>query len=135
MKVIKPENREKQFEKLIQRARERVEEAKILFERSHYNGAISRAYYAFFEAGHAALITKGISPKTHAGIITLFSKYFVKPERIPARFIKLFKQAKEAREEADYILMKEFTKEEAKRIIDAAEDFIRKIEIEFKKFS
>lgn len=130
---IEPKNRKKQFDRFIERAKERLEEAKILFEEKHYSGAISRAYYAFFEAAHAALITKGISAKTHAGVITLFSLHFVKTEQIPAQFIRFFKQAKEARETADYTFLKDFTKEETERIIQTAEDFVKEIEKRFKK--
>lgn len=129
---IDPKNREKQFEKFVERAKERIKEAKILFQEKHYGGAISRAYYGFFEAAHAALITKGISAKTHAGVIALFSLHFVKTDQIPAKFIRFFKQAKEAREEADYAFLKDFTKEEAERIIQTAEDFVKEIENKFK---
>ena len=55
---IEPKNRKKQFNVLILRAEERLEEAKILFQKEHCNGAISRAYYSFFETAHAVLITK-----------------------------------------------------------------------------
>jgi len=129
---IDPKNRKLQFERSIQRAEERIQEAKILLEKDHYGGAISRAYYGFFEAAHALLITKGISAKTHAGVIALFSLHFVKSDKIPVKFIRFFKQAKEAREEADYGFLKEFTREEAGDIIETAEEFIKEIKIQLK---
>ncbi len=39
-----------------------------------------------------------------------------------------FRKAKEAREKADYETYKEFSKEEAKRIIKTAQEFIKEIE-------
>ena len=125
---IDPKNRKKQFDVLISRAEERLEEAKILFRKEHCNGAISRAYYSFFETAHAVLITKGISAKTHAGLITLFSLHFIKTKQIPVKFIRFFKQAKEAREEADYEIYKDFSKEAVETGIKAAKEFIRRVE-------
>lgn len=124
---IPPEKRKQQFKILIKRARERIREAEILLEKKHYNGAISRAYYGFFEAGHAALITKGITAKTHAGIIMLFSLHFVKNRKIPVKFIRFFKKAQESREEADYHFLREFTREEAQTTIDTAKQFIKTV--------
>ena len=128
---IDQKNKKKQFNVLISRAEERLEEAKILFRKKHCNGAISRAYYSFFETAHAVLITKGISAKTHAGLITLFSLHFVKTKQIPVKFIRFFKQAKEAREEADYGLLKKFTKKETEKIIETAEEFIKLVKSKF----
>lgn len=125
---INPGNKRKQFKIHISRARENLKGAEILLKEKNYRGAISRAYYAFFEAAHAALITKGLSAKTHAGLITLFGLHFVKTNIIPAKYIRFFKEAKEAREEADYKILKEFTKEETERIINTAKEFVGIIE-------
>lgn len=122
------QNRKRQFNTFILRAKERIEEAELLLNKNHCNGAVSRAYYAFFEAAHAVLITKGITARTHAGVIALFSLHFIKTNEISAKFIRFFKRAKEAREEADYHFLKKFTKEETRTIIDAAKDFIKAIE-------
>ena len=64
---IDSENSKKQFEIHIFRAKENLKEAEILFKEKSFRGAVSRAYYSFFEVAHAALITKGITAKTHAG--------------------------------------------------------------------
>lgn len=125
---INPKNSQKQFEIHILRAKENLKEAEILFEKESFRGSVSRAYYGFFEATHAALITEGISAKTHAGAITQFSLNFVKTKKIPAKFIRLFKEAENAREEADYQFLKKFKKEEAKRIIETAREFIKEIQ-------
>lgn len=130
---INPENKKKQFEIHISRAKERIKSAKILFEETQYNDAISRAYYGFFEAAHAALITKGIAVKTHTGVIAQFSLHFIKTNKIPAKFIRFFKEAEKAREEADYQFLKKFGKEEAEKIIKTAEEFIKAIEEKFRK--
>jgi len=129
---INPENKKKQFKIHISRAKENLKEAEILLKEGTYRGAISRAYYAFFEAAHAALITKGLTAKTHAGLIDLFNIHLVKTEEIPKEFARFYKEAKKAREEADYAFLKKFTKEEAEKIIKEAEEFLKIIEKKFK---
>jgi len=129
---IDPKNKKRQFDILISRAEERLEEAKILFQKEHCNGAVSRAYYSFFETAHAVLITKGMTAKTHAGLIALFSLHFIKTKKIPLKFVRFFKQAKEAREEADYGLLKKFTKKETEKIIETAKEFIKLVKSKFK---
>jgi len=125
------QNTRKQSKIHILRAKENLKEAKILFREKSFRGAVSRAYYSFFEVAHAALITKGFVPKTHAGMIQLFSLHFIKTNKIPAKFARFFSIAREAREEADYQFLKEFKKEETERIIKTAGDFIEIIEKKF----
>jgi len=133
MKIkLDPKNTKKQFDIHICRAKENLEEAKILLKEKSYRGAISRAYYSFFEAANAALITKGLVAKTHAGVIQLFSLNFVKTNDVPAKFVRFFNRAREAREEADYQFLKEFTGEETKIIIKTAEEFLKEIKETFK---
>lgn len=134
MKIkLDPKNAKKQFDIHICRAKENLEEAKILLEEKSYRGAISRTYYSFFEAANAALITKGLTAKTHAGVIQLFSLNFVKTNDVPAKFARFFSKAREAREEADYQFLKEFSKEETEIIIKTAEEFLKEIEVKILK--
>lgn len=94
------------------------------YQKKVFIDAISRAYYAFFDAANALLITKGLVAKTHAGVITLFSLHFIKSKLIPLKYIRFFRQAKDAREQADYEILKKFSKLEAKQIIQTAQDFV-----------
>ncbi|MBI2459825.1 MAG: HEPN domain-containing protein [Parcubacteria group bacterium] len=122
---ISPQNRKKQASLLIKNAKERIKSSKILLENKLYNDAISRAYYAFFDAASSLLVTKGLMAKTHAGIINLFSLHFIKTKDVPVKYIKYFRQAKTAREEADYEILRKFSQEETEEIITIAEDFIK----------
>lgn len=122
---ISSKNRKRQAFLLIENAEERIKSANILLENKLYNDAISRAYYAFFDAANALLVTKGLMAKTHAGVINLFSMHFIKTKQVPVEYIKYFRQAKTAREEADYELLKKFNKQETQDIINTAEGFIK----------
>lgn len=63
----------------IKRARESLEEAKILFEHGHVNTFVNRLYYACFYAVSGLLLSKGLSSAKHSGIRSLFHQNFVKP--------------------------------------------------------
>lgn len=93
-----------------------------------YNDAISRIYYAFFDAATAALLTKNLVAKTHHGLIVLFEEHFIKPGIISMKAGRWLAKAREAREEADYEAYKEFNEEQVKTGIRAAKEFIGEIE-------
>jgi uncharacterized protein (UPF0332 family) len=52
------------------------------------DGACNRAYYAMFDAVHAALLAAGVTSmsKTHSGLMQLFSQHFVRTGKLPADF-------------------------------------------------
>lgn len=130
---ISSKNRKKQFALLMQNTEERIRSAEVLLKAGLYNDAVSRTYYAFFDAANALLITKGLSAKTHAGVITLFSLHFIKTNLVPVKFIKFFRRAKDAREEADYELLKRFTRKETEQIIQTAQEFLQFVKDNFSK--
>lgn len=121
-----------EIKKYLKNAKERIESAEILRDAGKYNDAISRIYYAFFDAATAALLSKNLTAKTHHGLIIIFEDNFIKTNIIKPEFGKWLRRAKEAREEADYEVYKKFTTEDVERGIRAAEEFIKNIEILFK---
>jgi uncharacterized protein (UPF0332 family) len=114
-------------EEYLKNAEERLEAAKALKDAEKYNDAISRVYYAFFDATKAALISRGFSAKTHHGLIVLFEKNFIKTGEIKQGVGRWLRRAKEAREEADYEIYKRFDKETVSSGMKAAEEFIAEI--------
>jgi uncharacterized protein (UPF0332 family) len=55
----------------LESAEERLKAARLLLERQMYADAVSRAYYAVFQAARAALATRDLESKKHSGIIGL----------------------------------------------------------------
>lgn len=123
----------KDIAKYLELAKRRLHSAEILLKAGEYKDAASRTYYGFFDAASALLLTKGLVAKTHSGLIALFNIHFVKTGKIKSQFATLFKRAKEAREEADYEIYKEFSKENVENILKTAKDFIKEIERVIKK--
>jgi len=81
--------------------------ARLLLAAQDTEGACNRAYYAMFDAAHAALLAAGISiaegrAKTHAGLIAMFGKYLVQGALIDAEFGRSFNKVQRLRQLADY---------------------------------
>ena len=66
----------------LAKAERALDSARLLLEDGDIEGACNRAYYAMFDAAHAALLRHqaGINPaetRTHAGLIGAFGKHLV----------------------------------------------------------
>jgi hypothetical protein len=61
----------------MERARDALSEAALLFEAGHLNAYINRLYYACFYAVSALLVTRGISTNKHAHLRSLLHRDFV----------------------------------------------------------
>ncbi len=92
----------------LERAKESIEEAKILVERGHINTFINRLYYASFYAVSALLLAKGLSSPKHSGVRSLFHQNFVKSGVIDIESGRFFDKLFDNRQKADYsdLLMK-----------------------------
>ena len=78
----------------LQRAEQTLDEAKVMSDATYYNAAINRLYYACYYAVVAALLSKGLTTTTHAGVKTLFSLHFIAsgifPKVYGMTFFRLF---------------------------------------------
>ena len=99
-------------ELLVEEAESKLRSARILYEKSEYGDAISRAYYGMHYSARALPSTRNIFPKTHKGVISQFGLEFVKEGVIEEYHIKAMSTARESRERADYGIGYNFTKEE-----------------------
>jgi uncharacterized protein (UPF0332 family) len=84
------------------RARESIEDARLLLDQGRLPAAANRIYYAMFYAATALLITKGLSSSRHSGIIGLFRREFVKPGLFPMDLAEFIDAAFDERLESDY---------------------------------
>lgn len=93
-------------EEHMARAYRALASARLLLEDGDIDGACNRAYYAMFDASHAALMWAGtrINPsdiKTHRGLIAAFGNYLVKPGLVAAELGKSLNQVERVRLLAD----------------------------------
>ena len=80
-------------------------------------------------AAKALLLKKDITVKTHKGLLSKFGLEFVNEGLVEEYYGRTLRIAEELREEADYSISREITKEEVESIIDDAEKFLERIKI------
>lgn len=110
--------------KRIARAQQRLQAARLLFDKGFTNDALSKSYYAIFAAAKALLASEGLQSKKHSGVISLFNKHFIKPGLVPKEFGKIITQARDERELSDYDDFFEAGQDETADQIKDAESFI-----------
>lgn len=112
----------------LESAKERLASSEQLIKIGNYRDAISRAYYAFLDAADAALLTKDVRSKSHAGSISQFGMHFIKTNLLDKKYNRWFRKIERARLEADYERQKKFTPEDAEEALREAKEFVAKIE-------
>jgi uncharacterized protein (UPF0332 family) len=111
----------------LERARETLEEARLLAEHGHGHGAINRSYYACFYAVHALLASENLEAHTHEGTRTLFGKHFVKPGVIDADRGAVFTELAAARSESDFGDFVELEADDIEAAPDRAATFVEAV--------
>jgi uncharacterized protein (UPF0332 family) len=112
----------------IERAKESIEEARLLFENEKYNATVNRLYYACYYSLIALLFQNNIETKTHAGARQMLGLHFVKLNRINSELAKFYSQIFDARQTGDYDDFVSFEKEEISLYIENSSAFIDAIQ-------
>ena len=112
---------------LIGRAKRRLDAAYHLFKDGFYEDAVNRAYYSMYFAAKALLLKKDITVKTHKGLLSKFGLEFVNEGVVEEYYGRALRIAEELREEADYSISREISKEEAESVVEDAEKFLERI--------
>jgi len=111
----------------LKRARETVEDARVLAGSGRWNACVNRLYYACFYAVSAILVQEGLSSGKHAGVRSLFNRHFVKSGRVSKEKARLFNDLFERRQEGDYIDFVSFEESQVRPWILEAEAFFESI--------
>jgi len=118
---------EAEIELLIGKAKRRLDAAYHLLADAFYEDAVSRAYYSMYFAAKALLLKRNITVKTHRGLLSKFGLEFVDEGVVEKYYGRTLQIAEELREEADYSVSREISKEEAESIVEDAEKFLERI--------
>lgn len=115
--------------KLLIRSRENLLEMKLLLERNLYLGTVNRGYYAIFHAISALILfLEGKEFSSHTALISYFGKYYAKTEKIPKNYHKIFLDAFNIRQRADYDYDAIVSKEQADEIAINAQEIVNYVE-------
>jgi len=108
----------------LERAREALDEAKMLFEAGHLHTYVNRLYYACFYAMSALLLTKGLSTSKHTHLRALLHREFIRPGSIPAEYGKFFDLLFNNRQKGDYSDLVVFEADQVKTWLAQTEAFV-----------
>lgn len=94
-------------QELMKKAIRAAASARLLLEAGDSEGACNRAYYAMFDAAHAALLVEGVttdprSIRKHETLIGLFGLHLVTPGLVSKELGRSFNKTEEIRLLADY---------------------------------
>ncbi|MEW6104400.1 MAG: HEPN domain-containing protein [bacterium] len=109
----------------LKRAKECLKEGEILFKKGLIKGAINRFYYAVFHSARSLLALKKTDSKTHSGVITLFSKHFVKEGLFFPEKAKILSRSLERRIDSDYEDYAEISLQDGERMKGEVKVFVK----------
>ena len=112
------------------RAKDTLDDAQILAEKNKWNSTINRLYYAAYYAIMALLLDSNLKPTTHNGVKSNFSEYFIKTNKIPKEFGKIYSQLFTWRQKGDYDDLFDFDKDRVIPYFDPVKRLIEIIEKE-----
>lgn len=108
----------------ILRADATLAEINNLIEFGYLHTAINRIYYGCFYSVQALIATLDIYPKSHAGILRMFSLYFAKDGKVPLDLSELFVSLFHLRQLADYAEDIELNKENVEKLLSDTIAFV-----------
>lgn len=118
----------------IERSKEDLDAAYLLFENKNYRIANNRAYYCIFHALRAVLVFENFDSSKHSGVIAEFRRRYIKTGIFPVKMSKMIGSAFTIRNASDYddmfIASKDDTKEQienAKYVYTEINKYIGKI--------
>jgi uncharacterized protein (UPF0332 family) len=114
------------------RAKETLEDAKLLAENQRWNSAINRLYYAAYYAVIALLLKENFKSTTHNGAKTKFSEHYIKTGLYPTELGRIYSQLFTWRQKGDYADLFDFTEEKVTPYFEPVEKLIQLIEISLK---
>ncbi|PEN04732.1 DNA-binding protein [Longimonas halophila] len=112
---------------LMRKARQAIEDARLLLDHSRSEAAVNRIYYAAFDAARAALLTKDEAPASHSGVKARFSYHFVRTDQVERKHGRTLAVAEDMRNRADYNAFAVFDTGAAIDLLSDVEQFVEVI--------
>ena len=111
----------------IEKAKQSLTSAHILFSHTDFSGAVNRLYYCVFYCARALLSNENVDFKKHSGVISYFRKEYIKTGILEQRLSDIIGELFSDRVGCDYDTSFSVNKEDVEREIKDAEFFLEKI--------
>ncbi len=112
----------------LERAKNTLDDARILADQGRWNSTINRLYYSAYYAVIALLLKSSLKPTTHKGVKAAYSEYFIKTGKVPKEFGKIYSQLFTWRQKGDYDDLFDFDKEKVIPYFEPVERLIELVE-------
>jgi len=112
----------------LERAKEDLIDAELLYTNKRYKSANNRAYYSMFHAMRAVLALEQKDFKKHKTVVSYFNEHYVKTEIFPRTMGRKITNATRTREDSDYDDEFIVSPEDTATQIETAKDIIVLIE-------
>ncbi len=112
----------------LEKAKDTLKSAKLLYDNHDLVGANNRAYYSIFYAIRSVLALERIDFKRHKDVIAYFNKNYIKTEIFPRKMGSKITQAQTIREDSDYDDEYSPSDEKTVQQIDTANELIQMVE-------
>ena len=113
---------------LLNKAKQSLDAARILFRESFNDFSASRAYYAIFYSLEALLLSKDMSFSKHSAVISAFGKHFIKTGIFENKYHQYAIDAFDMRNLGDYGAMYSVDRQKAEELIKNAGELVMEIE-------
>jgi uncharacterized protein (UPF0332 family) len=110
------------------RAKDTLDDARILASNHKWNSNINRLYYASYYAVMALLVYSDLNPTTHNGAKSNFTEHFIKSNRIPKEYGKIYSQLFTWRQKGDYDDLFDFSEEKVMPYFEPVTNLIELID-------
>lgn len=111
----------------LERARQTLDEARLLLNAGHGNATVNRLYYACFYAVSALLLADGISTSRHTHLRSILHRDYVRSGRIPQEMGQHFDVLFDSRKEGDYADLVVFQTEAIRSWMERTEQFVQHV--------
>ena len=108
----------------LERARQTLEEAKLLLDAGHANACVNRLYYACFYAISALLLTQNVSTSKHTQVRASLHRDYVKPGHISEEMGTHYDLLFDSRQKGDYEDLVVFEAEDVSLWVEPTKSFI-----------
>lgn len=108
----------------LERAREAIDEARLLFETGHLHTYVNRLYYACFYAVSALLLSQNISTSKHTQVRSWLHKEFIRTGKIPVEQGQFFDLLFNNRQKGDYSDLVVFQADQVKPWLEQTTRFV-----------
>jgi uncharacterized protein (UPF0332 family) len=110
----------------IDGARDALSSAQYNLDGEFYGVAVNRAYYAFFYAATALLLTLDMTRSKHTGVLAAFREQFVKSGAFPLKDSRAYGEAFELRNVTDYEMLGKADSMHAHDAVQSADRFVER---------